>query len=143
VPGSWFVRRAAAADAEAVWPLVREFAVSFAPERASFDHALRSAVSRDDMLVVLAVLEGSVRGYLLATRHPTFFAGRPVAWVEEVMVAADARRLGIGRALMRAAEGWAAESGAAYVALATRRAAAFYTALDYEESATFFRKRLE
>ena len=43
---------------------------------------------------------------------------------------------------MGAAQAWASGSGAAYVALATRRAAAFYTALDYEESAVFFRKPL-
>ncbi len=33
-------------------------------------------------------------------------------------------------------------SGAAYVALATRRAGAFYDALGYQESATYFKKIL-
>lgn len=44
---------------------------------------------------------------------------------------------------MRFAEEWAADQGAAYVALATRRAADFYAALGYAESATFFRKEIE
>ena len=43
---------------------------------------------------------------------------------------------------MEAAEVWAAAAGAAYVALATRRAAPFYAALGYDESAAFFRKVL-
>ena len=43
---------------------------------------------------------------------------------------------------MDAAERWAEDAGAAYVALATRRAAGFYARLGFEESATFFRKRL-
>lgn len=43
---------------------------------------------------------------------------------------------------MEAAERWAVEQGAAYLALATRRAADFYRAIGYSESATFFRKDL-
>lgn len=35
---------------------------------------------------------------------------------------------------------WADASGCALIALATRRAAPFYRALGYEESATYFRK---
>ena len=45
-------------------------------------------------------------------------------------------------ALMAEFERWATERGAALVALATRRAAPFYLALGYEESATYFRKLL-
>jgi hypothetical protein len=43
---------------------------------------------------------------------------------------------------MAQAEGWAREQDAAYISLATRRAANFYDALGYEDSATFFRKLL-
>ncbi|HEX8005064.1 MAG TPA: GNAT family N-acetyltransferase [Trebonia sp.] len=50
------------------------------------------------------------------------------------------RGQGIGRALMSAFEQWADTQGCALVALATRRAASFYRALGYEESATYFRK---
>jgi GNAT superfamily N-acetyltransferase len=82
----------------------------------------------------------AIAGYLLAYSHPTFLANRPVVWVEELMVAASARRGGIGRALMGAVEGWAASLDAAYVALATRRAGRFYQALGYEDSAVFYRK---
>ena len=43
---------------------------------------------------------------------------------------------------MTAAEQWARSIGAAYLALATRRAAAFYAALGYEDSAVYFRNTL-
>ena len=56
------------------------------------------------------------------------------------MVAASVRGAGTGRLLMAAAESWARSIGAAYVALATRRAAPFYCALGYAESATYFKK---
>ena len=72
----------------------------------------------------------------------TFYANGPVAWVEEVVVRDRDRRRGVGRMLMDAFEEWAAGEGCALVALATRRAAPFYRDLDYEESATYFRKLL-
>jgi GNAT superfamily N-acetyltransferase len=78
----------------------------------------------------------------MATSHPAFHANGSVAWVEEVMVAEPARGTGVGRQLMAAAEAWARRRGARYVALATRRAAPFYQALGYEESAVYFKKPL-
>jgi hypothetical protein len=43
---------------------------------------------------------------------------------------------------MGSVEDWATRRGCAYVALATRRAEAFYAAIGYEASATFLRKLL-
>jgi GNAT superfamily N-acetyltransferase len=47
-----------------------------------------------------------------------------------------------GRALMNAAKQWAQDHGAAYVALASRRAGAVALALGYAGSATFYKKTL-
>jgi len=80
--------------------------------------------------------------YLLGFRHLTFYANGPVAWVEEVFVRGQHRGRGIGRALMSGFERWAAARNCALIALATRRAAPFYRALGYEESAVYFRKVL-
>ena len=66
----------------------------------------------------------------------------PVSWVEEIAVVSSLRRKGIGRALMARFEQWAATREARLVGLATRRAAGFYSALGYEESASYFRKLL-
>lgn len=44
--------------------------------------------------------------------------------------------------LMSAFERWAAAHGCALAALATRRAAPFYLAIGYQESATYLRKVL-
>ena len=62
--------------------------------------------------------------------------------MEEVFVRGDLRGRGIGRALMTEFERWARGRGCALVALATRRAAPFYHALGYEDSATYLRKLL-
>ena len=79
-------------------------------------------------------------GYLLGFRHEAFFSGGPVGWVEEVLTRSDRRRTGIAGALMREFEDWAWAGGARLVAVATRRAHAFYEALGYEDSAVYFRK---
>lgn len=117
--------------------------MSFAPERSAFDRSFDALIAREDTLLVVAELPVPViAGYLLASHHGTLFANAPVAWEKEVMVAAPARRCGIGRALMSEAERWAAEVPAPYIALATRRADAFYVSLGYERSAAFLRKML-
>jgi len=124
------IRRARLEDAAAVWPLARDFATSFTPHREAFEATLAALVDAPDTLLVVAETAASeVVGYLLANSHPTFFANGPVAWVEEITVADAARRHGVGRMLMTAAEEWAVESGAAYVSLATRRARDFYLSL--------------
>jgi GNAT superfamily N-acetyltransferase len=133
------IRTATAADEDAIWPLARDFATTFRLDRSAFDHSYWSVLDDPDALLLVAEAP-QVVGYLLAYRHTTFLANGPVAWVEELMVAPSARRHGAGRALMVAAEHWADAGGAAYLALATRRAAAFYEAIGYTDSAVFYRK---
>lgn len=135
------IRRARVDDDERVWPLARDFATSFKPERAAFDAAWAQLVHTPHTLLLVADAPGQgIVGYVLGNSHLTFFANGPVAWVEELMVDEHARRCGIGRGLMEYAEKWAQSIGAAYLALASRRAGAFYLALGYEDSAVFYNK---
>jgi GNAT superfamily N-acetyltransferase len=138
------VRSARLDDRDLVWPLTQQFATSYDPERSAFDSAYVSLLRRPDTLMAVVELPtAGIAGYVLASIHLTLFANGPVAWVEELMVSPDWRRGGMGASLMRAAEHWAAEQGAAYLALATRRAVDFYGAIGYSESASFFRKVLD
>lgn len=136
------IRPAQPGDADQVWPLARDFATSFAPERGDFDVTWQRLGKVPGTLVAVAESGRKVVGYLLANCHLTFLANGPVAWIEEVMVDEGHRRSGVGRELMGYAENWACESGAAYLALASRRAGPFYLALGYEDSAVFFKKTL-
>jgi len=138
------VRPARSDDRDLIWPLTLEFATSFGPERREFDSAYASLLGRPDTFLAVAELPtAGIAGYTLASSHLALFANGPVAWVEELIVSPDWRRGGMGASLMQAAEQWAFEQGATYVALATRRASDFYRAIGYSESATFFRKVLD
>jgi GNAT superfamily N-acetyltransferase len=136
------VRYATSSDAVPVADLARELAQSFPFSRARFDANYAALLNSDEACLLVAVTDNDRLGYLLGFRHLTFYANGPVAFAEEVLVRAAFRRRGVGRALVEAFEQWAIEQGCALVTLATRRAAPFYVALGYEESATYFRKVL-
>jgi GNAT superfamily N-acetyltransferase len=136
------IRAATGADREALFGLLEAFATSFTPERPVFEAALDHLLADEAACLRVAEVAGQVVGYCLAFDHLALYANGRVTWIEEIMVQADFRRQGIGRALMAACEDWARARGAKLIALATRRAAAFYTALGYAESAVYFRKLL-
>jgi GNAT superfamily N-acetyltransferase len=136
------VRPADWGDGEAVAALAEELAQSFVFSRERFDVAYPALLADGGVCLLVAVRGSEHAGYLLGFRHLTFYANGPVAWVEEVCVGGAERGRGTGRALMNGFEQWAADEGCALVALATRRAAPFYLALGYEESAVYFRKVL-
>jgi GNAT superfamily N-acetyltransferase len=154
------IRRATGADADAVAALAAELAQSFPFSRAAFDQMYPAVLAAPDACLLLAIDgdpdagpdsdpdgdpdgcagQASAVGYLLGFQHPAFFANGPVAWVEEILVRPEHRGRSAGRALMTAFEQHAMGQGCRLVALATRRAAPFYQALGYQESAVYFRK---
>ena len=137
------VRPAEAGDAAAVAELARELAQSFTFARDRFDRGYPALLASPGVCLLLAVDGPERLGYLLGFEHLTFYANGPVGWVEEVFVRGEHRGGGVGRALMSGFEQWAAGRDCALVALATRRAAPFYRALGYEESAVYHRKLLD
>jgi GNAT superfamily N-acetyltransferase len=137
------VRRAEQEDAEEIFGLTREFALSVRPRREPFDVSYPALLANPDALILVAVIDGHVRGYLLGFVHLTLFANGHVAWVEEAMAQHGFRRRGLGRSLLEEFELWARSRDAGFIALATRRAPEFYRALDYESAGTYYRKALK
>jgi GNAT superfamily N-acetyltransferase len=136
------VRKAGPNDRDELYPLARELATSFELSGSTFAESFSGLISARDALVLVAADErsGQLIGYLLGFRHQTFFADGPVGWVEEIHTRPERRREGVAGALMLEFEKWSWEGGARLVALATRRARAFYEAIGYEDSAVYFRK---
>lgn len=136
------VREATIDDADGLFALAEAFATSFRPEKACFIRSLESLLREESAWLLLAEEGGRVVGYCLGFDHYAFYANGRVSWVEEIMVDERLRGQGIGRMLMNAFEEWSRSRESKLVGLATRRAAPFYSALGYEESAVFFRKLL-
>ena len=136
------IRAARPEDADAVLDLAKRFATSFTIAEQSFRVNFAQLLSNASACILVAERQGVVVGYVLGFEHLTFFANGRIAWVEEIMVRQGQRRSGVGRLLMQGFEAWAKSRDAKLIALATRRAASFYTALGYEDSATYFRKVL-
>ncbi len=136
------VRRAGAANAGQVAVLAGEMTQSFAFSREKFGLSYPALVTAHDACLLLAADDDEGLGYLLGFRHLTLYANGPVAWVEELLVRGEHRGRGIGRALMSTFERWAARRNWVLVTLATRRAAPFYRALGYEDTAAYLRKVL-
>jgi GNAT superfamily N-acetyltransferase len=136
------IRLAHHADAAAVLALARPFATSFVVEEQAFHQAFAALLASPQAYLAVAETAQQLVGYVLGFEHYTFFANGRVAWVEEITVSEALRRRGIGQLLMQEFEAWAMARGCKLLGLATRRAAAFYQALGYEASATYFRKLL-
>jgi GNAT superfamily N-acetyltransferase len=136
------IRMATEADADALFLLLRDFAVTFVPERSAFEHSLREILADADANLSVALWEGRVVGYCLGYDHYTFYANGRAAFVEELMVREDLRKRGVGRQLLESFERWSLSRGSKLVGLFTRRAAPFYEAIGYESSGTYFRRLL-
>jgi GNAT superfamily N-acetyltransferase len=134
------VRRATAADLDHVFALTQDFATTFQPEIDAFGHSFRQIIVQDDAVLLVVDDSRQLLGYLLGFDHYTLFANGRVSWIEEMIVREDSRRRGFGEDLVLQFEQWARSRGSKLVALASRRAAAFYLALGYEDSAAYFRK---
>lgn len=136
------IRSAVADDRTQLLRLARELATSYEVDADSFGAALDAVLTAPTSLILVVERGPDLVGYALAQLHRTFHANGVVVWVEEVMVDEASRAGGVGRALMTEIEAWGVRHGAAYVALATRRAEDFYRALGYEPSATYLKRVL-
>jgi N-acetylglutamate synthase-like GNAT family acetyltransferase len=100
-------------------------------------------VEAADHCLVVAEIEGRVVGVLHTFRRPAL--EKPCeAVVQALVVDAQMRGRGLGKALMRAAEEWARLKGLGSVALHTRKAQPFYEGIGYTRvaSANLMRKAL-
>jgi GNAT superfamily N-acetyltransferase len=136
------IRSATLTDERTIYALAAEMATSFVVEQESFRRSLGELLGPGNAVLLVAETDGQVSGYVLGFTHPAFYANGRVGWVEEIAVRPEQRRQRIGALLMEEFELRAFDAGARLVALATRRAADFYLAIGYEESATYFRKLL-
>ena len=89
---------------------------------------------------------GEVVGLVTTHLFPSIHDNGPVAWLTTLVVLEDARGAGIGSALVRHVEQWAAQNGAKRLSVTSgmhRKAThEFYDKRDYENTGLRFTKKL-
>jgi len=101
---------------QADWPAWLRLSQALFPHATAGDleAGMREFIARDDAAVFVAVREnGAVCGFVEAGSRPYADGcdSSPVGYIEAWYVEADVRRLGLGRALLEAAESWARSRG--------------------------------
>lgn len=104
------------------------------PVPASFVEGLRRLVEAGDLEVLAARLEGRMAGVLLLAFRPSLSLGSPFASIEDLYVHPQARRRGVGKALVRAAHDRCRNRGISYLEaqVEKKEAGAFYAASGYD-----------
>ncbi|MBL4760685.1 MAG: GNAT family N-acetyltransferase [Mariprofundaceae bacterium] len=126
-------------DLDHIYPLAKGLATSFNVEKESFSKLFQKMLTDENILVLVAETDELV-GYIMGYVHPAFYANGLIAWVEELYVSPSIRGTGIGKALMESFEAEVQLRGCKLISLSTRRAGDFYEALNYEKSATYYKK---
>jgi len=113
--------------------------LGYAPDEAEFRHRFDSVVATAGHRIIVAEEEGAVAGVLHVFERPALDKGCE-AVIQALVVDDTMRSRGVGEALMREAEAWAAQRGLAATSLYTNitrdRARAFYERIGYRLRAT-------
>jgi [ribosomal protein S18]-alanine N-acetyltransferase len=121
-----------ATDLAPHWPVAAYAAILDATCDATDAHPSRCLMVAERLAGEGSGQAALLAGFAVGLMHPAGEAGAYVAELEDVVVAAGCRRVGIGRALCGAVLGWCRLQGASEVALEVRAANAGAIAL-YEQ----------
>ena len=114
--------------------LLEEWLRDGEPVSDSFMEELRRQVEAGDLEVLAAQLEGQTVGVVVLAFRPNVSLGFSFASIEDLYVHPEARRRGVGRALLQAAEARCRNRSVSYLEAQVEEAAAdtFYAASGYE-----------
>src|SRR5579871_6777008 len=96
------IRPAKSSDADRVFELLTQFAMSYQPARNAFDRNLALLLQDEDADLQVACIDGEVVGYILAFRLLTLFANGLIMEIQELMVDPRHRGKGVGKELVSA-----------------------------------------
>ena len=144
IPEELDVRPARPGDAEALSRLLGELGYPTPPE--AVPERLAALSSDDDAVFVAADQRGEVLGLVALHRQRALHAADPACHITALVSAAHARRRGVGRRLLHAAEAWARARGCDRITVtsAERRADAhaFYERCGYPCTGRRFARQL-
>jgi GNAT superfamily N-acetyltransferase len=139
------IRPAVESDRPALASLMAELGYSISLD--DMRHNLQAVAASADDEILVAEVGGQVVGLIGIRIHLVIHRVGHVGEYTSMVVSASHRRLGIGQALVAAAEQWLSARGVTSFRVASNNrrkdeAHRFYTALGYEATHTMFRKYL-
>lgn len=141
--GCW-IRDAELNDASELAVLMCE--LGYETQRAEMETRLKLILSNPAYKTFIAIMDGCVCGMIGTLTYPSYEHNDPSGRILVLVTLSAARRRGIGRALIAAAEKDFGQKGIRRVALDTRStredAHKFYESLGYERNGWRFVKRL-
>lgn len=102
------------------------------PVPPPFAGQLARAIERGNLELLAAWADGGPVGVTVIAFRPSISLGATFASIEDLYVKPDARRRGVGRALLGAVGERCKERGVSYVEVQTDEAVAFYMSLGYK-----------
>lgn len=143
------VRKAAVADEDKIFKLIRELAdaVGFAEQAPLIDigiwsRTLKKMLESPDWVFLLAEEDGEALGLVLFFVRPTLTTGMNRATITEMVVTETARGRGVGRALIEEAKRQALKMGCSILAVSTELdnagATGFYKKMGFTNQRTYF-----
>ncbi|TAL45143.1 MAG: N-acetyltransferase [Salinibacterium sp.] len=138
------IRPAKPEDAERVFDLLKQLAMTYAPDRRAFDETFAFLVTDETTLLLVAEnATGMVLGYALTTISPLLHTNGRSAQLQELVVDHDSRGTGIGTELIEAIERLCQERQVKQLTVPSRRSADFYERLGYTSTADFLKRSFE
>jgi GNAT superfamily N-acetyltransferase len=138
------IRPARANDADVVFTLLNELAVSYLPDRDAFDLTFDSfAVGESNALLLVAEVDGVVHGYALTTISRLLYTNGSSAQLQELVVESSAQGAGLGSLLVEATERECRNRGVRQLTVASRRASGFYERLGYGSTADYLKRSFD
>ncbi|WP_188509223.1 GNAT family N-acetyltransferase [Conyzicola nivalis] len=138
------IRPARASDADVVFTLLNELAVSYLPDRDAFDLTFDSfAAGESNALLLVAEVDGVVHGYALTTISRLLYTNGSSAQLQELVVESSAQGAGLGSLLVEATERECRERGVRQLTVASRRASGFYERLGYGSTADYLKRSFD
>ena len=102
-------RRVTANDAEVVARLLTE--LGHPTDAVDVPTRLREVLGENGAAFLQVDESGRALGFFSVARHAVLHAAGPVGLITSLVVAKGARRLGVGRAMVAAAQNWARDAG--------------------------------
>ena len=143
-PDEILFRPPVSADAKYLARLLAELGYPAAVE--DIPGRLRSLAHFPVALALVATMNDEVVGLITSHVFPAIHSAQPVAWITSLVVSTEHRGKGVGSALVARAEQWAADNGAARVAVTSglqrESTHGFYEQRHYERTGLRFAKTL-